>query len=236
MKEAISDALRVAGITQRQLAELCGTHEAAVSRWIAGTNMPTRSSRKRIADACGVTLEWLERRASGEVAPAVPMKPRRTPVKAMSGPLDIGSRAKVRLINVAPAGETGYFLAPDSTPQESVDYIELPGLESGEGRFATKVLGDSMEPRLLNGHIVVCRWLDPYAAEPEAILEGSIVFIRFTELARLNECCLAIWSFDKEANKFRLTKANPKFGHWRVTGSPEDIEQIAVAEMFVGRL
>lgn len=44
-------------ITQRKCAELIGTTEAAVSRWVHGTRMPNSPTLKALADVLSVKME-----------------------------------------------------------------------------------------------------------------------------------------------------------------------------------
>lgn len=47
-------ARKMAGLTQRQMAEACGVSEGTVSRWERGIKDPTISQAKRIGEICGV--------------------------------------------------------------------------------------------------------------------------------------------------------------------------------------
>lgn len=47
-------ARKMAGLTQRQLANLCGVSDGTVSRWERGCNEPTISQAKRIGEVCGI--------------------------------------------------------------------------------------------------------------------------------------------------------------------------------------
>ena len=47
-------ARKMAGITQRDLARLCGVSETTVSRWEKGLKDPTISQAKKIGELCGI--------------------------------------------------------------------------------------------------------------------------------------------------------------------------------------
>jgi transcriptional regulator with XRE-family HTH domain len=47
-------ARKMAGLTQRELAQACGVSEGTVSRWEKGIKEPTISQAKRIGEICGV--------------------------------------------------------------------------------------------------------------------------------------------------------------------------------------
>lgn len=50
----LAAARKMAGLTQRQLAELCGVSDGTVSRWEKGIKDPTISQAKRIGEVCGI--------------------------------------------------------------------------------------------------------------------------------------------------------------------------------------
>ena len=47
-------ARKMAGLTQRELAHVCGVSEGTVSRWEKGIKDPTISQAKKIGEVCGV--------------------------------------------------------------------------------------------------------------------------------------------------------------------------------------
>jgi len=47
-------ARKMAGLTQRELAEACGVSEGTVSRWEKGIKDPTITQAKRIGEICGI--------------------------------------------------------------------------------------------------------------------------------------------------------------------------------------
>ena len=59
--ERIRELRKGAGMTQKQLAEKCGTYDSAIRKYEAGKNIPRVDMIKRLADALGVTpAEMLE--------------------------------------------------------------------------------------------------------------------------------------------------------------------------------
>ena len=50
-------ARKMAGLTQRELAEACGVSDGTVSRWEKGIKDPTISQAKRIGEVCGVDYD-----------------------------------------------------------------------------------------------------------------------------------------------------------------------------------
>lgn len=55
--EAIVQARRIARLTQKDLAELMGTSQAAIARIEAGKQSPTTETLRRLAKATGAVLE-----------------------------------------------------------------------------------------------------------------------------------------------------------------------------------
>ena len=47
-------ARKMAGLTQRELAQACGVSEGTVSRWEKGIKDPTITQAKRIGEICGI--------------------------------------------------------------------------------------------------------------------------------------------------------------------------------------
>lgn len=50
-------ARKMAGLTQRELAEACGVSDGTVSRWEKGIKDPTISQAKRIGEVCGIDYD-----------------------------------------------------------------------------------------------------------------------------------------------------------------------------------
>ena len=50
-------ARKMAGLTQREMAQACGVSEGTVSRWEKGIKDPTISQAKRIGEVCGVDYD-----------------------------------------------------------------------------------------------------------------------------------------------------------------------------------
>jgi DNA-binding XRE family transcriptional regulator len=50
-------ARKMAGLTQRELAQACGVSDGTVSRWEKGIKDPTISQAKRIGEVCGVDYD-----------------------------------------------------------------------------------------------------------------------------------------------------------------------------------
>lgn len=53
-KITLPAARKMAGLTQKELAALCGVSDGTVSRWEKGLKEPTLSQAKRIGEVCGI--------------------------------------------------------------------------------------------------------------------------------------------------------------------------------------
>ena len=56
--DRIRDALERKGMTQRQLADALDTTEVSISRYVMGNRTPKATTLKRIADICGVPVDF----------------------------------------------------------------------------------------------------------------------------------------------------------------------------------
>lgn len=167
--------------SQAELAERAGIARSTVSKHETGASVPKADDRLRYARAFGMTLEELDQILRGHVAPVRPDEP-----GAVERPY-----GKIPIINSAPAGRTVDYTEFGIDSRDGYEYIDSLEL-TGSGLFAVRVVGDSMAARLADGDVVVFRWLDPHAEE-HPILDGRIVFARFTEEHKHGECCLARW-------------------------------------------
>ena len=50
-------ARKIAGLTQRRLAEIVGVSESTVYKWEKGTAEPTVSQAKKSGEACGISYD-----------------------------------------------------------------------------------------------------------------------------------------------------------------------------------
>lgn len=140
ISERIKIALKIRGIRASALSYKTGISEASLSHYIAGHYDPKMPKIKKIASALKVSEGWL----SGY---DVPMENYPPP-----------------LSNVANIPVLGYCAAglPIEAIQDILDYEEVSPelLKDGYEYFALKLKGDSMEPRMKNGDVVIIRKQD----------------------------------------------------------------------------
>ncbi len=117
------------GLTQLKLAELCDVHQTAVSQWEKGRTAPDSESLKILASIFGVSTDVLLEMDSYT-----------------------GSKVKIPVLGYVRAG------IPIEAIEEILDYEEIsPKLAATGEFFALKIKGSSMEPRILDGDVVIVK-------------------------------------------------------------------------------
>ena len=131
----------------------------------------------------------------------------------------------IPVINRSPAGEVVEYdeWGPDSG--EGYDYIDRGNI-ADELAFSVVVTGNSMEPAIRDGDLLV---LSPVMGVPKPAVdleEGMVVFVRIGEDADVPGCTIARWYPDPIAGMVRLHKDNP--AHPPIIVPREHIVQLAV--------
>ena len=136
-----------AHLSQAELSALLGVHQTAVSQWECGRTQPDVSSLKKLAALYSVPLEALLGGAAEASADPEKYDAVRRRVRAES--------RRVPILGSVQAG------VPVSAVEDIVGYVALDedGPE-GEEFFALRVRGDSMEPRFMEGDVVIVRRQD----------------------------------------------------------------------------
>lgn len=132
-------------VAQGQLAERIGVSQARLSNWERGHHAPSLTQIRQIADALSLDSEWL-RTGIGYQSPE--------PSAELVGV----DRSNVRFVPVHGAITAGL---PADSPSQIVDCIEMRDWGGHFERWGRIIEGDSMEPELLPGDIVVLedrRW------------------------------------------------------------------------------
>lgn len=136
-RERLVSARRRAGLTQDQVAALTSKTRQAVSKWERGEAEPSREDIILMAQAFGISVSYLlnESRASYGLPPGVIIDAVDVPIigRVCAGP------------GMEPIEERQGSVP---TPREWV---------RGAEHFWLIVRGDSMTPRLLDGHLVLVR-------------------------------------------------------------------------------
>lgn len=115
------------GITQNELAGLCGVHQTAVSQWENGRTLPDKQSLITLSDIFNVSVDLL----MGNNSPS----------------------AKENLIPVLGYVRAGM---PIGAYEDVLEYVEVSDkMAATEDYFGLRVTGDSMMPRICEEDIVI---------------------------------------------------------------------------------
>ncbi|MEE1504355.1 MAG: XRE family transcriptional regulator [Acutalibacteraceae bacterium] len=125
---SIKDLRLKRGITQRELAELCGVHQTAVSQWEKGRTLPDKSTLIKLSDIFGVSIDTLMKKNSPSNKNSIPV------------------------LGYVRAG------CPAEAIENIIDYEDISPEMAAKGEyFGLKVVGDSMTPRICQDDVVIVR-------------------------------------------------------------------------------
>ena len=129
-----------AGYSQASFAKAFGTKQSTVGNWESGVREPKFDTMQRLADFFNVSVDYLLGR--DEPSPEIP---------ASSVP---GSKW-IPVLGYVRAG------IPTEAVEDILDYEEIsPQMAQHGEHFALKIKGDSMEPRIKDGDVVIVRKQD----------------------------------------------------------------------------
>lgn len=127
----LNKALFMKGIRPIELSERSGINRGDLSHYIHGDNVPGAAKLAKLADALGVSADWLLGKE-----------------EMSNAKLTIPEVSKVPILGKVAAGVPIYA-------QEDVTGSVL--VEDPEGMFALRVKGDSMSPRIMDGDLVIVK-------------------------------------------------------------------------------
>lgn len=117
------------GITQNELAALCGVHQTAVSQWEKGRTLPDKKTLIRLSDIFGVSLDIL-----------------------------MGKQEQSRKKNLIPVLGYVRAGTPMEAIENVLGYEEITNEMAVSGEyFGLSVRGESMMPRICPGDVVIVR-------------------------------------------------------------------------------
>ncbi len=170
------------GLSQAGLATALGVGQSTVAKWERGPNTPRSSTLPRLAARLEVSVAWLlsdqdvalpASAAGAAVAAAEPLDAASADANAEAAllirrPISRGER-DLPVFGVAVGGDDAWF----EFNGQVHEYVERPAqLESVHNGYALYVLGDSMEPRYLEGEII-------YINPNRPVTAGSFVAVEF---------------------------------------------------------
>lgn len=139
-----------AGYSQYSFADKFGVAQSTVGSWEAGKREPNFDTMKRLADFFCVSVDYLLGRESVSEGPPAPSRP--------------GSKWIPVLGKVA-AG------TPIDAVEEVLDYEEIDAQTASSGEhFALQLKGQSMEPRMKDGDVVIVRKQDDFDSGDVAVV------------------------------------------------------------------
>lgn len=146
MGKNMRNAREKAGFSQKQVALSLGVSAPTVSEWESGKKNPNAANLQKLSALYGVTTDYLLERSATE--PKSKFKGVRIPV--------LGS---------VPAG------IPMEAIEDIVDYEEIDEALAATGEFfGLRIRGDSMEPRMVEGDVVIVRLQDDVDSGDTAIV------------------------------------------------------------------
>ena len=125
------------GLSQYSFADVFGVSQSTVGNWEAGKREPNFDTMQRLANFFGVSVDYLLGRESVPDGPPAPSRP--------------GSQWIPVLGRVA-AG------TPIEAVEDILDYEEIDAQTAASGdHFALQIKGQSMEPKISDGDVVIVR-------------------------------------------------------------------------------
>ena len=124
----IKDLRLKRGITQSELANLCGVHQTAVSQWEKGRTLPDKNTLVKLSDIFGVSIDTLMNKNP------------------------VAKQNSIPVLGYVRAG------CPAEAIENIIDYEDISTEMSAKGEhFGLKVVGDSMSPRICQDDVVIVR-------------------------------------------------------------------------------
>jgi repressor LexA len=132
----IRTALDIRNMKQADLVEKTKIGKSSISTYLSGAYEPKQKNIYRIASALDVDESWL-------MGFDVPMERKNTSFQTSKG-------IKIPVLGRVPAG------VPIEAVEDIIDYEEIPVEMAKDGEFfGLQIKGDSMEPRICEGDVVI---------------------------------------------------------------------------------
>ena len=196
IKNRISYALKQNRMTPLELSQKTGIPKSSISQYMSGYSKPKSDRIYLICDALGVNETWL-------LGYDVPMeKDNKTKL-----------HNEVRGIKIPVLGSVVAGI-PIEAIEEIIDYEEISEQLAKTGEFfALRIKGDSMEPRMYDGDVVIVR-------KQEEVDSGDVAIV----LVNGDEATVKRVKIDD--NGIMMIPFNPKYTPWYYTA--EECEYLPV--------
>ena len=138
MLNRIAELRRLKSMSQQDLAARLSVGQTTISAWERGTREPDYQSLSALADIFGVSTDYILGREESAL-------------EAILGKPSPGA-VRIPVLGRVAAGTPLY------TAEEIIDWEEIPeAMAHGHEFFALKIKGQSMEPQICNGDVVIVR-------------------------------------------------------------------------------
>lgn len=145
------------GFNQEQIAQKLNVSKSSIAMWETGNRKPTPEKYEEIADFFNVDMDYLFGRST--IKRKISYDEYGNEHKALTSP------TVIPVLGSVPAG------IPIEAIQDIVDYEEIDADTAAKGEyFALKIKGDSMEPRICEGDVVIVRKQDDVESGDIAIV------------------------------------------------------------------
>lgn len=145
------------GFNQEQIAEKLNVSKSSIAMWETGNRKPTSEKYEEIADFFNVDMDYLFGRSA--IKRKISYDEYGNEHRATS------STTVIPVLGSVPAG------IPIEAIQDIIDYEEIDSNTAAKGEyFALKIKGDSMEPRICEGDVVIVRKQDDVESGDIAIV------------------------------------------------------------------
>lgn len=149
------------GVKPNQVTKALGLSTAAATQWKNGS-VPHPTTIKKLADYFGVTVEYLIRDESVSSTAALAVRMARDPAFAAS--------VQNRGVRVPVYGNVAAGI-PIEAITDIEDYEEISQEMAAKGEYAAlRIHGDSMEPRMADGDVVIVRLQETIESGETAIV------------------------------------------------------------------
>ena len=188
LSERIQTALQHAALSPAELSRRTGISESAISQWLKGETRALKSSNAfKVAQACGVSPEWL---ATGRGRPVAGRTADNTPLEGLypvpawesadelpEGQFVLVPRFKVQLS--AGTGRMAFHIDRKRPLPFLNDWIRSIGVRNVAQLVLVYAGGDSMEPRIRDGDLLLMDM------GQQQVRDGQIYGLRYREELRV---------------------------------------------------
>ena len=189
-------------ISQQKLADILNVHQTAISQWETGRTSPDISIATEMAKLFNVSLEYLLGIEEETSEATIPSKPAHR--KGVRIPVYGDTAAGVPILAIE-----------DFDSDDPDDWEEITeDMARGGDYIALRIKGDSMEPRMKTGDVVIVR------LQPD-IETGDVAIVR------VNGDSATCKKIKKTPQGLWLISFNPEYEP--MFYSPKDIEELPVA-------